>query len=167
MREVTGDLWTYADQGAWVAITTNGTVRRDGSLVMGRGVALQAARRYPALPRELGRVVARSGNYVWLMVEYRLFSYPVKKAFYDGAEFKLIKQSAEQLVSIVEAVNKGGLHQIDSVYMVRPGCGNGGLHWADVEPVVRPILDDRFVIVEQSNDLSKKWRPGDADTDRH
>jgi len=152
MKEVTGDLWTYADQGQWVAITTNGTVRRDGSLVMGRGVALEAARRYPALPRELGKVVARSGSHVWPMLKYKLFSYPVKAAFYDWAEFRLITWSAEELVSKVDVVNKmypGGLNRIGQVYLVRPGCGNGGLHWVDVKPLISPILDDRFVIVER------------------
>lgn len=154
MKEVTGNLWTYADRGHWIAITTNGTVRRAGSLVMGRGVALQAARRYPTLSLELGQVVARSGSHVWPMVKYRLFSFPVKAAFYDWAEFRLIAWSAEELVSKVEALNKihdraGWLNRIAQVYLVRPGCGYGGLQWADVKPCISLILDNRFVIVER------------------
>ena len=39
MKEITGDLWTIKADAR--VIPTNGTVRRDGAAVMGRGVALQ------------------------------------------------------------------------------------------------------------------------------
>ena len=42
MREVVGNLWTYpADIRV---ITTNGTVKNDGTCVMGRGCAAEAKR---------------------------------------------------------------------------------------------------------------------------
>jgi hypothetical protein len=62
MREITGNLWDYHDDGWWIAITTNGFIRRDGTAVMGRGCAAQAAKRYPALPRRLGTRLQTDGN---------------------------------------------------------------------------------------------------------
>ena len=45
MKEVTGNIWDYpADI---VCITTNGSTTRNGSAVMGKGIALQAKERYP------------------------------------------------------------------------------------------------------------------------
>ncbi len=38
---------------------------------------------------------------------------------------------------------------LDKVYLVRPGCGNGQLKWEDVKPLIAPILDDRFIVVER------------------
>ena len=149
MREVSGDLWTYADLGHWIGITTNGTLRRDGRLVMGRGVAAAAARRYPTLPSELGQVVARSGSHVWPMVKYRLFSFPVKVHYFERADPRLITWSAKELVDKVTGVNAFFRPCITAVYLVRPGCGNGRLSWDAVKPLISPILDDRFVIVER------------------
>lgn len=52
MRVITGDLWTV--EAAWRIIPTNLNVRYDGTAVMGAGVALQAAQRYPRLSEDLG-----------------------------------------------------------------------------------------------------------------
>ena len=40
MKEVFGDLWEF---DGTIAITTNGYLKRDGTCVMGRGCARQAA----------------------------------------------------------------------------------------------------------------------------
>ena len=53
MREVIGNLWDFYDRGAHVAITTNGSISGNNLAVMGRGVALEAKQRFPALPRQL------------------------------------------------------------------------------------------------------------------
>jgi len=153
MKEITGDLFDYYKQGEWIAITTNGTVRRDGMLVMGRGVAREAAKKIPGLQQDLGAIVLRSGSHVWPMLRYRVFSYPVKWRWKERADPRLIKWSADELVGKLDAVNKvrnSELARVERVYMVRPGCGNGGLRWSVVRQIIEPILDDRFVIVEKN-----------------
>ncbi len=49
MLETIGDIWKYADQGDVIVITTNGSLTRDGRAIFGRGVARQAALRFPDL----------------------------------------------------------------------------------------------------------------------
>lgn len=44
MKECQGNIWTYGAD--IIVITTNGTVRKDGACVMGRGVAQQALKRF-------------------------------------------------------------------------------------------------------------------------
>jgi hypothetical protein len=144
MIEVSGDLWEAHALGHWVAITTNGVTRKDGSCVMGRGVALEAARKFPYLPYELGDRIRKWGNHVHVFGSLRILSFPVKHHWRDPADMLLIHQSAleissDKLAGIVRYPN----------YMVRPGCGNGRLRWQDVRHALSEILDDRFVIVER------------------
>jgi hypothetical protein len=60
----------------------------------------------------------------------------------DKAGLELIKRSAGELVLLADKY-PGYLR----ICLPRPGCGNGQLEWRDVKQVIRPILDDRFVVV--------------------
>ena len=139
MKEVSGDVWDHHNQGHWVVITVNGSVRKDSCAVMGRGVAKQAAERFPNLSSELGERIRIGGNKVWVMVNYGIFTFPVKHNWWEKADLTLIEQSARELSQV---------HVEPPIYMVRPGCGNGGLDWKDVKPILERYLDDRFVVVE-------------------
>jgi hypothetical protein len=143
MIEAPGDLWDHHAAGQWVVITTNGIVRKDGACLMGRGVALQAAQRFPDLPFVLGAAIEVDGNHVHAFRDFRVFSFPVKQPWIEPADPDPIQQSARQLWYAFWKMN------LDKVYMARPGCGNGQLKWEDVKPLIAPILDDRFIVVER------------------
>jgi len=53
MIEACGDIWEHLGK-AVIAVTTSGSVARNGKAVMGRGVARQAVQRFPAFPLILG-----------------------------------------------------------------------------------------------------------------
>src|SRR5580692_3397304 len=55
MNIVHDDIWSYLDTH-WICITTNQGWNRSGENVMGRGLALQAAQRYPDLPFVYGKI---------------------------------------------------------------------------------------------------------------
>lgn len=146
MIEVFGNLWEYkADVRV---ITTNGTVKRNGECVMGRGCALEAKQQNPKLAKLLGTLIRDEGNHVHRLddkfggwdLAWEFYSFPVKHHWREVADVELIVRSAEELLCAVET---GDL----VVVMPRPGCGNGGLRWEDVKPVIEPILDDRFHVI--------------------
>lgn len=140
MKEVFGDLWGF--EGI-KAITTNGTVRRDGTCVMGRGVAAQAKSRYPELPKMIGEYVLNLGNQVGLFYRQErpwIISFPVKHQWYERADLKLIEKSVTELIALLHLVPM-------TVLLPRPGCGNGKLQWVDVKPLVE-VLPDCVYIVE-------------------
>ncbi len=142
MQEVKGNIWTHHDAGEWIAITTNGYVRSDGACVMGRGVALQAKQRWPGVPYELGSSIRKQGNIPFAFLEYKIVTVPVKHTWSEPADLDLIKRSMWHLSIFAE---QGAFQRL---YMPRPGCGNGRLLWEDVKPIIEPILDDRFIVVE-------------------
>jgi hypothetical protein len=142
MKEVTGDIWQLA-LGKVIGITTCGVIKNDGCLTMGKGIAKQAADKYPFLPYKLGRLVADWGNNPFLLytVDYWVLTYPTKYHWREQSDLGLIKKSAMEILRIA---NKFKLKEI---FLPRLGCGNGGLDWKDVKAVVEPILDDRFIVV--------------------
>lgn len=152
MKEEVGNLWEYHALGEWVAITTNPIVNMHDQLVMGRGTALQAARRFPGLRERLADMVLENGNHVVMLPDLRLFTFPVKHHWKEKADLALIKQSAYELVELADFTTP-------RVYVPRPGCGNGGLEWRDVRPILGTILDDRFVIVDRQLSLYGNEHP--------
>jgi hypothetical protein len=153
MIEVKGNLWTYpADVRV---ITTNGTVKKNGECVMGRGCALEAKQRWD-LAGLLGNAINTYGNVVInLSAAYNinrkwnepfaLFTFPVKHNWYEKADLALIERSANDLADLIDPLYLNDEGHI--IVLPRPGCGNGGLRWADVKPILDPILDDRFHII--------------------
>lgn len=142
MKEIQGDIWDYYSRGHWIVITTNGTIKKNGEAVMGRGVALQAKQRFPNLPTRLGRLLTLHDNTPNLFRDLRLITFPVKYHWKDKANLDLIWDSCKRLVDGMKLLD------LDALYMVRPGCGNGGLDWKDVKPILEKYLDNRFIIVE-------------------
>jgi hypothetical protein len=149
MKEQTGNIWDCFDtnQSSVIVITTNGSLNRKGDAVMGRGIAKEAADRFPGLRRELGAELEIYGNKLNYFPKYRLITFPVKKSWEQRADPKLIKKSLKELLKLVK---KGCIADWYTIYMVRPGCGNGFLKWADVKGILKPKLSDRFVIVEKN-----------------
>ena len=136
--EVTGNIWDFHKQGKWIAITTNGVVNQSGANPMGRGIALQAKKKYPRLPAELGKRIMSGGSRVYVFPEYRIITFPVKYHWRDQANLELIERSASQIRGLM----------ISPIYLVRPGCGAGQLDWAEVKPRLEHYLDDGFTVVE-------------------
>lgn len=145
MIEVTGNIWDLynKDKEAFICITTNGVVKKNGENVMGAGVAKEAKEKFNGLSTMLGSLIKKKGNNVFMLTEQRLFSFPTKHNWFENSDLQLIKKSAEHLMLYLKEFN------IPRVYLPRPGCGNGKLKWKDVKPIIENILDDRVLIVSK------------------
>ena len=127
MLEQAGDIWT-TDADAR-CVTTNGILRRDGALIMGKGIALEAAKRFPGIDRILGEKVRTQGNVPYYVPEHQVFSFPTKQHWRDKSSLPLISRAHH----LVELVN---LLCMNKVILPRPGCGSGGLQWEEVKPAI-------------------------------
>lgn len=149
MIEVRGNLWDYpADVRC---ITTNGFVKKNGLAVMGRGCAFEATKRYGGIAKILGRQIKENGNHVAKIygAAEAIYSFPVKHNWFEKADPTLIERSAHELVAAINGTPTNDPIAIAQLRIVlpRPGCGNGQLRWEDVQPVLAPILDDRFHVI--------------------
>lgn len=139
MIEVYGYLWKYplAD---YRVVTTNGTLKNDGTSVMGRGCAQEAAEMYPKLPEELGFNIKSLGNIVHYFPVYKIITFPVKHQWFEVADIKLIEKSTMHLKKLAERTPS------NLYVMPRAGCGNGRLDYKDVKKILAILPDNVHVI---------------------
>lgn len=149
MMQKQQDIWTVPGAQA-ICVTTNGTLTKDGRGVMGRGVALQARQRFKHADYSLGHFIKTHGNCVGVFIEEMsllsekaIVAFPVKHEWFERADLELIKTSARQLVALAD---ERGWRR---VVLPRPGCGNGQRTWAEVEPLLKKVLNERFLVVWQ------------------
>ncbi len=146
MRIVYGDLWTVP--AAWRLIPTNTCVRRSGEAVMGAGVALQAARRHPRLPAELGAFLLKhatdAGAPAAHFPQYRLSCLPTKTDWRRPSDLGLIERGLRQLLADLPGLPEAAAGPIALPLL---GCGLGGLPASTVRPMLERLLDNRFVLV--------------------
>jgi hypothetical protein len=142
MREIVGDLWVEHRRGAIVAITTGGMVDRYGRCLMPRGCARQAKERFPDLPHLLGELLRTRGNHVFDLGR-RIVSFPVETSPYNRPDPHLVERSSRELVVLADRLRWRRL------VVPRPGCGGGGLEWADVRPILERHFDERFRVITQ------------------
>jgi len=147
MKEIKGNILDYINRVDAVCVTTNSVIKRDGTAVMGAGVAKSFALKYPMLPKALADNIKTYGNvtnYLPTPVTQKaqILSLPTKAHWKNNSDIKLIEQSLKRLVEITDKEN------YKYVLLVRPGCSNGGLNWeTDVKPLCKKLLNDRFYII--------------------
>lgn len=145
MLEATVDLWEEPADAK--CITTNGFVKVNGEGVMGAGIAGQAQRRYPNMPKMLGLQLQENGNHVGILqlptVDDPAYyvSYPVKDVWMNPAREDLIIRSAHELMELID------LMYWEKVLLPRPGCGNGRKVWGQVKRWIEPILSDKVIVI--------------------
>ncbi len=141
MMEARGDIWRVRQPEDFVCVTTNGTLRKDGKLVMVRGIAYEASQKYPWIQKALGELISTHGLKVEVFQPTKLIAFPVKYEFWQKADINLILKSTIQLVELEPKLPSG------RILMGRPGCGFGHLDWLEVEPLLKHYLvSDRFIV---------------------
>lgn len=159
MIEKFGNLFEMIVESDAICIPTNGVVKRNGSAVMGAGVALACAKKWPSTQITLGRCLQSGPNIPYLIgsVDQEgnfyevlnsnikfcgIFSFPTKNHFKEKSDINLIKQSCQFMLKFADQL------ELKSIALPPVGCGLGGLNYEkEVKPLLSNLLDDRFVIV--------------------
>ena len=136
------NIWELMHEFDAICVTTNGIVKSDGKAVMGKGIALQARNLFPGIDVALAGHLKLWGNIpaiIWHDAMCKIVSFPTKNDWKDKSSLELIDQSAFLLSHMIEG------YGWTKVAMTKPGCGNGGLNWADVEPIIVKHLPDMVI----------------------
>jgi len=128
--------------------------------VMGKGVALEFKRRWPENFRAYKRMctdkkLSPGGMFIFDNNDFLdgekhrfLINFPTKLHWRSRSKIEYVKDG---LVDFVEQVRRLG---VKSVAMPPLGCGNGGLEWLDVRPLIEAALSElpevNFVIFESA-----------------
>lgn len=130
-----------------ICVTTNGTVKKDGQAMMGRGAAKFVRDTFKNIDTKLGELIKAYGNRVFNLgtQEYAgkpliLFSFPTQADMSSKTDAALIKKSIEELVSLCDKFQLKG-----KVYLPVPCVRIGDATWQEIKPLLAS-LDDRFVI---------------------
>lgn len=144
LKYLKGDMWKYYNpqDNTMFGILTNGMLKNDGENVMGKGVALQCKNLFPLIPKILGTMIRFGGNHVYYLGS-KLFSFPTKHHWFGPSDLNLIARSAKELMSLKE------LYGWRWIILPKPGCGEGGLIWEQVEQILSPILSEEFYIIDK------------------
>jgi hypothetical protein len=137
----TGNIWTVYATADLFLITTNATLKQNGALVMGRGIARQARNSFPGLDKVLGQEIEKlcgsQGRYGLLVSPRwptaRLGVFQVKRHYHRPASLDLIRYSTAALCTWCEAQPQSGVH------LNFPGVGNGRLPREVVLPIVAQL----------------------------
>lgn len=137
MQRLYGDIWEAKSQD-WICITTNQVVKSNGELVMGKGIALEAAQRYPDIAKIWAKERPLDKVFGWKDgTKPGLIRFPTKIHWRDPSPLFLVTHSIQQLCIFL---NDLGREPGGKILLPPVGCGNGGLKLTDVEPILDKYL---------------------------
>ena len=146
-----GDIWKVANDLDLIVVPTNIGWTRNGTNVMGRGVARQAAQQEdPMLPAWYGRECERLGADTPVLARGRVILFPVKPlieqtpwmSWAQPARLELIERSFDQLRYLKRPDKRS------KILIPLVGCGNGSLDFkSQVLPIMKQWWRNRYRLV--------------------
>lgn len=128
-----GDLFSSPAQTLVNTVNTVG--------VMGKGIALEFKKRYPAMYKQYKKYCDDGSLTIGKLMLWRdepdhwLLMFPTKTTWRKPSDLSYIESGLKKFVDTY--TEKG----ITSAAFPRLGCGNGGLDWKDVKPLMEKYLE--------------------------
>jgi O-acetyl-ADP-ribose deacetylase (regulator of RNase III) len=135
MKYVTGNLLGANSQALVNTVNTVG--------VMGKGIALQFKEYFPANYKVYAGVCKKGEMHIGKMLVVRentldgeriIINFPTKIEWYKKSQYDYIEEGLKDLVSVIKE------YKIMSMAIPPLGCGNGGLKWERVKPLMEKYL---------------------------
>jgi O-acetyl-ADP-ribose deacetylase (regulator of RNase III) len=164
MKYIKGNLLDASTQALVNTVNTVG--------VMGKGIALQFKERFP-LNFKLYLAACKNGSLVpgkllivndaTLEGERIIINFPTKTEWYKKSQYTYIEDGLKELAKIIVEYN------IKSIAIPPLGCGNGGLKWEKVKPLIEQYLggiqDVDITVYEPNNKVKEILKQQDVKKD--
>ena len=141
---VKGNVFEYPNLD-YVCITTNSILNTKGELVMGAGIALEAKKRFPQLPKIYGNKIDKLGLFgkdYYLLQHINLIAFQTKRHYEDKSPIELVKRSTQRLKFLATLFD-------DSIFgLPFPAVQNGGLSKDVVLPIIN-CLPNNVIVFEK------------------
>jgi len=148
-----GDMWDRFGKVDLFCITTNNTIKKNGALVMERGITKEARDRLPGIDKDLARAIQIEFDLIVQILPRSswasntgmfqvIAAFQVKNHFREKANISLIEHSCYLLRK--EILDRPYI----TVALNFPGIGHGGLERSEVLPIIS-ILPDNVEIWEK------------------
>ena len=156
-----GDLFNSPAQ---VLVNTVNTVG-----VMGKGIALEFKKRYPEMFLKYQKVCADNSLdvgklFLWMGAGQWILLFPTKKHWRNPSQPEFIELGLKKFADNWQRLG------IESIAFPRLGCGNGGLDWEVVRPIMekylKPLPIQVFIYLDnyadatpehQQPDITEQW----------
>ena len=163
MRTVIGNIWDYHDDKSALVIPINIGWKRDKTNAMGRGLARQAALKYPELPSRVGTLCRLSGSAMHPSIIHlnhrsrQFIAFPSKPlnienphlSWRGDADYDLIRRGLDYMIKY-----SSSFALTQRVLFPLVGCGNGGLLISEVLPLLDQLEDEHFLLVVTPKDAN-------------
>lgn len=135
MKYITGNMLEAETEALVNTVNTVG--------VMGKGIALQFKERFP-MNFKIYKAACKKGEMLvgkMLVVkentlngEKLIINFPTKTEWFKKSEYSYIEDGLKDLANVIEK------YKIKSIAIPPLGCGNGGLKWEKVKPMMEKYL---------------------------
>lgn len=135
IKYVTGDLLSAQTEALVNTVNTVG--------VMGKGIALQFKENFPNNYNEYIKACKDKSLQIGELLvvkdkniekERIIINFPTKKDWKHKSKLEYIEKGLQELVKVIPE------YKIKSIAIPPLGCGNGGLNWEDVKPLMEKYL---------------------------
>lgn len=118
--------------------------------VMGKGIALQFKQAFPEVFRQYEKACKKNEVQIGQMHVVKMDSlvgpkyiinFPTKRHWKEKSKMSYIVSGLKALTKVIKELN------IQSIAIPPLGCGNGGLEWSEVKPLIEEALQDLQVNV--------------------
>lgn len=133
-----GDVFDSWDEKSPLFITTNSFIKKDFSLVMGKGIAKTVRDRYVGIDLDLGLQIEHLHKYGLVQSSDNfpnIWAFQVKYHFKSDADLDLIRYSTELLCNFAKEYKK-------EISLNYPGIGNGRRTEEEVSSIISCLPDN-------------------------
>lgn len=137
MRYVTGNLLDAPTEALVNTVNTVG--------VMGKGIALQFKERFPQNFKVYADACKRGTFKIGQLLVVRessingeqlIINFPTKVEWFKKSQYSYIEEGLRELIKLIKEYN------VKSIAIPPLGCGNGGLKWEKVKPIMESYLSE-------------------------